>query len=111
VSPPTLPPLADRVTAGARLLDRCRPGWTTLVDLDRLDMTLEYDDLLGQLYGNFQAGLNELIAADPKAQVHPYSWAVRHGFDLPTDAGWGAYAQLTHAWRDELARRREGGGG
>ena len=33
-----LPPLADRVTAGTALLDRCRPGWATQLDPDRLDM-------------------------------------------------------------------------
>jgi hypothetical protein len=108
VSPPTLPPIPERVAASARLLDR--PGWTNQVDSERLDMTTAHDDVLGQLYGDFQAGLDHVVASPPKAQARPYSWAARHGFDLSIDAGWGDYAQLTEAWRAELACRRGGAG-
>jgi hypothetical protein len=106
----TLPPIPDRAATGARLLDRERPGWAHQVDPERLDMTTARDDVLGQLYGDFQAGLDQLVACEPTGQARPYSWASRHGFDLPIDAGWGDYAQLTEAWRAELARRRGGAG-
>jgi hypothetical protein len=107
VSNHTLPPIRARVAAGAALLDRNRPGWHVQVDPARLDMAAEYDDLLGQLLGHFQVGLDTLTPAG----VKPWSFAVAHGFDLPpVEAGWGAYAQLTACWRSELLRRRGGEG-
>jgi len=106
----TLPPISDRVAAGARLLDRDRPGWAHHIDPERLDMTTAHDDVLGQLDGDFQAGLDQLVACEARAPARPYTWAARHGFDLPIDAGRGDYAQLTEAWRAELARRRGGAG-
>jgi hypothetical protein len=105
-----LPPLADRVTAGAALLDRCRPGWATQVDPDRLDMAAEYDDLLGQLYGHYAVGLEEHSQADPARPAWPWStFAYEHGFDLAADDP-TTYTQLDDAWRAELCHRRQGGG-
>jgi hypothetical protein len=100
-------PITRRVAAGAALLDQVRPGWADLVDPQRLDMAAEYDDLLGQLYGHFQVGLDTLTPAG----VKPWAFAVAHGFDLPpAEASWGAYGQLSDCWRRQLARRRDGAG-
>jgi hypothetical protein len=94
--------LARRVAAGAALLDQARPGWAEQVEPDRLDMAAEYDDLLGQLYGHFQLGLDALSPDDAK----PWAFAVTHGLDLPpAEASWGAYGQLTDCWRRQLAHR------
>jgi hypothetical protein len=107
----TPPPLAERVTAGARLLDRCRPGWATVVDPDRLDMAAEDQDLLGQVYGHHAIGLDELSQADPVRPVWPWStFAYEHAFDLAADDP-TTYRQLEDAWRAELRRRQQGGGG
>jgi hypothetical protein len=102
VSPPTLPPLADRVAAGAVLLDRQRAGWAEHVDADRLDMQLEYDDILGRLYGTFNEGVNAL--AFPL--IWPNPDAVDHGFELGDQER--NYADLTGRWRVEITRRRGG---
>jgi hypothetical protein len=108
---PDLPPLADRVAAGAAVLDRLRPGWAGQVDPDQLDMTAEHDDLLGQLYGHYAIGLEALTQADPNQQTWPSMWAVNHGFDLLA-YDTGDYAELTGCWRALiLARRRRGGEG
>ena len=107
---PDLPPLAHRVAAGAALLDRICPGWATQVDPDQPDMTAEYDDLLGQLYGHYVIGLDALIHASPDQQAWPSMWAVNHGFDLL------AYdtadcAELTDCRRALVLARRRGGEG
>jgi hypothetical protein len=106
VSPPTLPPLADRIAAGAVLLNRQRAGWAEHVDPSRLDMQLEYDDVLGQLHGTFDEGGNTLasplIWPDPDA----VAFAVDHGFELGDQER--NYADLTGCWRVEITRRRGG---
>jgi hypothetical protein len=114
VSTTTLPPLPERVARGAALLDQRRPGWAELVDPDRLDMQLEYEDVLGQLYGTFAEGINSLAGhafwPDPAA----VAFAVAHGFELGDDQPGrvGAprhYAELTGCWRAKLTHRRGGG--
>ncbi|HEY2958876.1 MAG TPA: hypothetical protein VGM21_11820 [Actinomycetota bacterium] len=109
MSPPTLPPLADRAAAGAVLLDRQRAGWAEHVDADRLDMQLEYDDLLGQLCGSFDEGVNAL--ASPRIWPDPdaVAFAVDHGFELGDQER--NYADLTGCWRVEITRRRGGEAG
>jgi hypothetical protein len=103
-------PLVERVTAGAALLDRCQPGWATQVDPDQLDMAADYEDLLGQLYGDYAIGLEELSQADPARPAWPWStFAYEHGFDLPADDP-TTYPQLGDAWRAELGRRRRSAG-
>jgi len=97
-----------RVAKGAQLLDRCRPGWAAEVDPDRLDLRLEEDDVLGQLYGTFHQGLDELAASDPAAQTLPDTWAAWHGFDLAGDEPARRYVELTAGWQAEIARRRGG---
>jgi hypothetical protein len=98
---------ARRVATRTALLDGARPGWADLIEPDRLNMTAEYDDLLGQLYGHFQVGLDTLTPAD----ATPWAFAVAHGFDLPpAEASRGADAHLTECWRRQLTRRRDGGG-
>jgi hypothetical protein len=101
---PDLPPLADRVTAGAAVLDRLRPGWFDQVDPDQLDMAMEYDDVLGQLYGHYALGLETLVQASPEPRPWPSVWAVDHGFDLLAYDNAG-YAELTACWRAEIVGR------
>lgn len=111
----TLPPIPDRVAAGARLLDRERPGWAQQMDPDRLDLRDQRDCLLGQIYGCFDTGVFTL-APDLDLREQD-AWAVDHGFefagaDLGDDHPYpiSFYADLTEAWRAELAGRRGGGG-
>jgi hypothetical protein len=56
--------LAVRAAAGAALLDRHRPGWARRIDLDRLDLASAEDDVLGQLDGSFEEGLDALLDAE-----------------------------------------------
>jgi hypothetical protein len=105
---PTLPPIPDRVAAGAALLDQHEPGWAAQVDPARLDLASETACVLGQLYQWFGCGVDVLAAG----AADRHGWAVAHGFDLddarPADPTSGAYVPLTSCWRAELARRRGG---
>jgi hypothetical protein len=105
---PTLPPISERVRAGAVLLDQQRPSWHHHVDPDRIDMARD-DDILTQLYGDYAVGLDDLFhaAADHGAWSWPSVWSVGHGFDLLA-FDHADYPVLTACWRAELARRRGG---
>lgn len=52
---PSLERLAVR--AAVRRLDAVRPGWRAAVDRDRLCMTDGYRCVLGQVFGDYVAGL------------------------------------------------------
>ena len=94
---PTLPPIPERVAAGAALLDRARPGWAAQVDAGRLDLFQhDHTDVLGQLYGHFDRGLAAL--------AHPDAAAL--GFDLDADEDDAGYPALTACWRAAVRRRR-----
>ncbi len=94
---PTLPPIPERVAAGAALLDHARPGWAAEVDADRLDLFQhDHTDVLGQLYGHFDRGLAAL--------AHPDAAAL--GFDLDADEDDAGYPALTACWRAATRRRR-----
>jgi len=93
---PTLPPISQRVAAGAALLDHARPGWAAEVDPGQLDLWQhDQTDVLGQLYGHFDRGLAAL--GDPDA--------VALGFDLDADEDDAGYPALTACWRAATRRR------
>jgi hypothetical protein len=52
--PPVYVSDADRVRAGALVLDEMEPGWERLIDQDRLDMGNSYTCILGQLYDGYE---------------------------------------------------------
>jgi hypothetical protein len=110
--------IAERVAAGAALLDQHRPGWHRQVDLACLDARRDdYLDVLSQLYGDFEQGVGVLCeaeagsaTADVWGLTSPTNcWARDHGFDIDTPV-WdviGAYAELADQWRAEIARRQQ----
>jgi hypothetical protein len=96
MSPPSLPPIPQRVAAGAALLDRHEPRWWRQVDPARLDLADPDLDVLGQLYGQFEIGLAVLGEPDP----------VACGFDLDSSEADTDYPLLTGAWRQAIQQRR-----
>jgi hypothetical protein len=106
---------AEHAQRGAQLLDRHWPGWADKVDAQRLDLASGEDNVLGQLYGSFDEGQDELLPLDPDPTVwvDRKRWAAEHGFDLPQsvhlDREATGYAELTACWREEIARRTGGG--
>ena len=49
-----------RVELGSKLLDKISPGWDRKIDLGSLDIAHPYCCILCQVYGSFQAGLEQL---------------------------------------------------
>lgn len=112
--------IAERVAAGAAVLDRYRPGWHRQIDLACLNARArDYVDVLSQLYGgDYEHAISVLYeaeagsaAADVWGLTSPAkSWARDHGFDIDTPV-WdviGAYAELADQWRAEIAGRQQG---
>jgi hypothetical protein len=87
--------LAERVERGAALLDERRPGWWDEVDVGRLDIDHCQLCVLGQLWGEYDDGRNEMLTNQRDA--------VLHGFD--TTDRW-AGSTLTNLWRAAIERRR-----
>jgi hypothetical protein len=109
---------AARVAQGAAFLDRVRPGWADLINVDTLQMVQCYRCVLGQIYGDYCAGVaafgwhpyGEIILALPQValgfvladeDLHEgeYRWAL----DAVGDVGWRT---LTEAWIAAIAERR-----
>lgn len=97
--------IAERVQAGAALLDEKRPGWDQEIDLDTLALESECLCVLGQLFGKFAYGLDVLKL--PRSYVAPGSEIVPYGFDLSRDMDRDLYPSLNDAWKALITARRE----
>lgn len=92
----------QRVSAGARFLDRMVPNWHKRICLETLDQASCKLDILGQLYGNFWVGICRLkIRSDGHEQMgfHPISHSTHPGRDQEV-------LNLTNAWKQEIVSRR-----
>lgn len=69
---------------GIELLDEVRPGWVDEIDLDRLNMYQGQDCVVGQLYGGYATGLEQLGLSNGAA----------HGFVEPTNQWVSAIERL-----------------
>lgn len=100
---------SEQVSRGAALLDLHEPQWPWRINLDRLDMASQVDDVLGQLYGSYKRGFREVLREQPCVVLFRASDL---GFTLPSgDADpnlpWARakFAALTNLWRDEIEDR------
>lgn len=92
-----------RVARGAALLDAQEPDWWNgkdkpTIDLKTLNLGSTYYCVLGQVYGDYSDGLNELSLIDSS----PY------GFDIE-DGGRALrqrYDTLGRRWRELITSRR-----
>lgn len=80
-----------QVTAGMSLLDQQRPGWRSEIDLGTLDLGNCQVCVLGQIFGDYEDGLEALDISDP----------YKYGFNAVD----GMYA-LTEAWKDALGKNK-----
>jgi hypothetical protein len=113
----------ESVLAGMVWLDEHAPGWVEKIDLDTLELAHPKMCVLGQVYGDYGAGMDVVFP-----QPDPRSWdaeaaeatAAIYGFTTPLcndddddvgedtwmearDAEW---AELTETWREALAQRK-----
>lgn len=92
---------ASRITAGAKLLDRNVSGWEDRIDLDKLDLSTHDCCMLGQLFGSYSKGLEDLNIGNPS----------RYGFFTGTTHGprtqrdFLQYDKLKRIWTNLIRKR------
>ena len=95
------------VGRGARLLDQENPSWYENVDTNLLRQHSVYGCVLGQLYGDYDNGLDALESSTGKNMRNGWT----HGFNafgsgVFTFGGQAKYNKLTSYWIDEINLRR-----
>lgn len=98
---------AKRAARGAALLDRKHVGWRAEVDPRTLQQSSMYGCVLGQVYGDYSAGLRALGLVKPDGDMYDLTgYGMRRvrelGFQLGEDRNGhdnGNYPDLTAAWR------------
>ena len=83
--------ISQRIGQGVALLDANRTGWEKYLDLETLDLGDCTFCVLGQLYGSYDTGKEEL----------GLNTGSEHGFDSHR----GEFTSLTRAWRRIVAKR------
>lgn len=105
--------LADRVKAGAALLDDKRPGWWREIAVNRLSMGSCTNCILGQIYGHYHRGIFVLQLSDTMTDDNA---VCKFGFDRDRsceqdgvywDARMAQFYQLADLWRAEIRTRLE----
>lgn len=89
------------VMNGVELLDNKFPEWKELVDLDKLDIENCDNCILGQLFGDYIAGLDTLRIGQHKAYI--FGFNVDTSFDVVPDPNLGDYLNLKNHWQKTIA--------
>jgi hypothetical protein len=94
-------PFLQAARAGADALDRVRPGWRSEINPERLDMSDNHDDVLGQLFGNFSNGVDRLARGlKTDHNVRGAEFLTMRGFAVVAGASSLEECELlTQAWR------------
>lgn len=97
----TTPTPADRVQAGARLLDREVPGWDQRVPANQVRVQSTRDCVLGHVFGHYITGLDALGLSD-RARISEHGFSTSdHDWD-----SWLDYSALNREWAAEIVRRQ-----
>lgn len=106
----TMESAAVRVSRGVALLDEKRPGWWERVDPERLNMQTACGCVLGQLEGEYCAGVKAVAGIEMGRLWSRNAFGVHYGFDVPLasasildDEG---YDGLQAEWLRVIAVRR-----
>lgn len=99
--------VTERVAIASGLLDTLKPGWRSLVDLDKLDMGSAYDCVLGQVFGDFHSGLQKVRtqAREDGIKFNSYNSAEWFGFSsgyfsVDGEDQYAGGALLKHVWSE-----------
>jgi len=109
----TLEAARERVARGAATLDASDPGWPSRINPATLELSDGAHCVLGQLHGEFRAGLLRTRIWDassaPRLRLLSATSPEDLGFHARRDGGEGLaaldYAFLNRAWREEVVRR------
>jgi hypothetical protein len=91
--------MADRVDRGIFLLDKCCPDWRLRIQLPSLDMESMYACVLGQVFGTYGNGCEELGLDDLDGG------AAEYGFDMTRARN--EYAPLRTLWEKAIRPSEE----
>lgn len=91
-------PIPDRVEAGVRLLDSEIPDWWQRINLDRLDIACCFRCVVGQLYGDYDDGVETL-----ELDLFGYKTVDALGFE---SSSYDDDRRLTVVWRNRIEARR-----
>lgn len=95
-----------RVANGAAYLDQVKPGWFNQIDTDTLTMINPCGCIVGQLCGDYNRDLKELLGRGADA----FSLSQTYGFNLPLEWNEGqptvAWLALQDAWVEAIAARK-----
>lgn len=96
----TVQNLVERVERGAELLDEEYPGWAFKIDEYLLDLANASKCVLGQLFGCYSAGLDEL-------KIDSLTEDVEYGFTIlcAEDSSHPCWNTLTNLWLAEITER------
>lgn len=98
--------LKQNVANGSALLDIARPNWYNEIDLERLDLTMPVDCILGQLYGIYSDGIDDLHLTTNDRYSAVGGTSARFGFTMPNYEPHEDWERLTNLWRKEIKRKR-----
>lgn len=92
----------DLAAAGATYLDENYPGWRESISARNLDMASGSQCILGQFFGDYDTGIEEIWKRD---FAHKYDYKA----DVARDYGFlengASYRALDLAWQKELLKR------
>lgn len=102
-------PARERVPNGEALLDVRVPNWIKIVDPDTLYIGSGTFDVLGQIFGSYWAGVDELFGTD-STPLERHLLACALGFSWQRDCAdpEREVAELTDEWRATVRERRAG---
>jgi hypothetical protein len=87
----------ERVLDGAAMLDEHHPGWAAKIDVDKLCLKDCSSCVLGQVYGDYEDGLQIL----GRGNQYDLGFNMRNGED---EEGW---ALLQRHWEREIRSRQQ----
>lgn len=94
--------IPDEVKAGMKLLDEKVPGWREQIDLSKLDMSFCFTCILGQVFGEYNFGLEELNITGDDDEVNEQ--ALKLGFQSNIrNCICLNYDHLNQAWKEALS--------
>jgi hypothetical protein len=108
--------ITDRVRRGALLLDTHAVGWAFQINEQELNLGACNKCILGQVYGQFEGGVESLCGHAPMdpsgAGDKAWRFAAEHGFffdeeEFPGIGERTYYAALAAAWLSEIRARLE----
>jgi len=92
------------IRRGIKLLDCTEVSdWRDKINLDILDLGCGGDCILGQLYQDFDIGLDELSLSTQEAEYYGLKLAGISWWNDPTSHYDREYAKLTQLWKEALS--------